>query len=232
MTTTFGADLVDKTKQAKVNAIKSRLKSAAKAADQLESDVRWLVSNRAWETLGHKDFSDMWEKENGFKCPTVARVLAVAELQSEGMNTARGGERVHERVNGHTQPDVARAVGFPVYKQTHAQGYRAPTVGNIVKQLDAGVEPDKVIISDDQRAIFRIIDRHGTRARPQPRRMAKGPDERVSASVNPTRAEDDEIAEIARQNGVPKAEIYRQAVAEYLMRYRESRPVTREGEAS
>lgn len=224
MTATFGVDLVDKTKQAKVNAIKARLKSAAKAADQLESDVRWLVSNRAWETLGYFNFSEMWEKENGYAPPAIAKMLAADALMQEGMNTSRGPNSGTTRKNGHTNTDVARAIGYAVHNQGGIE--IAPSVAALRVQRDHGVPVERR--SSDPGKSGAIVGKYGdtpyVRKRSSPRRSGKAPEELVSASAYVPRADDDAIAEIARQANVPKAEIYRQAVAEYLMRHRESRP--------
>lgn len=222
MTATFGTDLVDKTKQAKVDACRVRLQSAARAAKQLEADVRWLVKARAWDVLGYKDFSEMWEKENGFVPPTHVQALAVDAFQAEGMNTRRG-KAAENGVNGHTLKAIADAVGVSTNNPTS-------TVHGMLTQLRHGVPPENVVKGADKKSYGKAIAEHGTRpyqpgyARPRPRRLGKAPDELVAEGFTIPRQEADEIAEIARQADVPKAEIYRQAVAEYLMRHRESRP--------
>jgi hypothetical protein len=216
MTATFGADLVDKTKQAKVDACRARIQSAARAAKQLETDVRWLVKERAWEVLGYKDFSEMWQQENGFPAPTQAQVLVIDAFRVEGMSTSRG----RNKPNGHTLGDVADSVGIP----------RSSTHG-VLTQLRHGV-PAENVMKGNSFAQFgdRIANFGRTPASPahqrraQPKRMGKAPNELVTAGFNITRADADAIADIARDAHVPAADIYRQAVAEYLMRHRESRP--------
>lgn len=226
MTATFGTDLVDKTKQAKVDACRARVQSAARAAKQLETDVRWLVKERAWEVLGYENFAEMWDMENGFRMPTHVEVLAVDTLRVEGMRP-QGVKNGDKRVGGHRTSDVARMIGMPVYQGDSDGKERSPTVRAIIRQLDAGVPADRVTKSNG-RDVLRTIENHGTRARQHSRRIGKGPDELVLEGFNVRRGDADEVAQIAREADVPKAEIYRQFVAEGLARYRESRP----GEAS
>lgn len=218
---------IDQTERAK-----ALLKSAAKAADQLESDVRELVAMRAWGVLGYENFSEMWEKENGYAAPSHVQVLAVMAIREEGMNTTRGPGANNE----HTHVDVAKAVGLSVRShqgRLSKDGKRpvgafdhAPQVSGIFKQLDHGVPPEHVAKHSGGAKVKANIDRFGSgdvpRKRPQPRRMGKLPDELVSEGFTTTRREADEIAEIARKADTTKAEIYRQAVAEYLMRHRAS----------
>jgi hypothetical protein len=121
-------------------------------------------------------------------------------------------------------------IGLPVFTNDHGSRYPGQVVRRVFQQLDAGVPPEKVVKGTDSKSVARAIQAHGDglpqhmRRRPQPRRMGAAPDELVPESFSLFRAEADEIADIARKADVPKAEIYRQAVAEYLMRHRESRP--------
>lgn len=206
------------------------LHTAADASKQLEESVRELVTMRAWDVLGYKDFSEMWERENGFAAPTHVQVLAMASIRDEGMNTRVGMGFKANGPDGHTQADVADMIGLPVFTNEHGSRYPGGVVRRVFQQLDAGVPPDKVVKGTDSKTVARAIQTHGDglpqhmRRRPQPRRMGAAPDELVPESFSLFRAEADEIADIARNADVPKAEIYRQAVAEYLMRRRESRP--------
>ena len=208
--------------EATVARARQLLHTAADASKQLEESVRELVTMRAWDVLGYKDFSEMWEKENGFAPSVHVQALAVQELRDEGMNTANS----MKPPNGHTQGAVAQLVGLPM--QTRGNGSESSAVGGILRQLDAGVPAEKIVRSSN---VKQTIEQHG-RARPQPRRLGKTPDEMVVEGFTIQRRFADEVNEVARKCNLPKSEIYRQAVAEYLMRYRESRPVTREGEAS
>lgn len=202
-----------------VERAKLLLKSAAKAADRLESDVRELVAMRAWEVLGYRDFSDMWEHQLGYKCPTYVQVLAVDAFRRAGMNTRKPPFSGVYQPNGPTQVDVAKAVGLPVF--AGKTGENSSTTTNILTQLDTGVDPKNV--TKNPKRVDAVIEQHGTRARPKPRRLGKALDEMVQEGFGLRRSEAEEITEIARRAGVPKAEIYRQAVAEYLIRYRASR---------
>lgn len=209
------------------------LKSAANAAAQLESDVRALVAMRAWEVLGYENFSEMWEKENGFKCPPFVQVLAVDTFRQEGMRPQGMKSGTAPAAGLHTNGDVGRMVGLPVTEELNSSGAkiaRSHVAKTILRQLDHGVPPGKVVKGTGG-TYRKVIEEHGTkpmqtRARPHPRRLGKGPDEFVNESVYIVRRDADAIAEIARKADVTKSEIYRQAVAEYLARYRASRPVT------
>jgi hypothetical protein len=213
------------TTQANAARAKQLLHLAADASKQLEESVRELVSMRAWDVLGYANLSEMWEAENGFKCPTYVKVLAVDALVAEGMRNQgrrplgdRSG-RIYTPVNtGHTNADVALMVGMPTEERAErGAGPHSNTVSSVRWQLREGITPDKVVLG---------------KARPKARRIGKNQDELVNEGFNIVRRDADAIAEIARKGDVPKAEIYRQAVAEYLARYRASRPVTFSGAAS
>jgi hypothetical protein len=204
-----------------IKALRARqlLQSAAKAVDAFEDAIRELVAMRAWTVLGYQDLATMWEAENGFKCPTYAKVLAVEAMTAEGMNTKRGFDSKRQPLipDGHTNADVARAVGLPLYDKGD-KGKSSPAIGYVRRQLDAGVPADKVSVGSNADANLKIA-RHGTRARPQPRRMGKAPDELVQDGFYLPRRDADAVGEIARRANVGKSEIYRQAVAEYLQRH-------------
>jgi hypothetical protein len=202
-------------------AIKARrlLRSASNAAEHLETDVCELVTMRAWEVLGYTNFAEMWHGENGLACPTHVKALATVALAAEGMNTNRG----RTAPNGHTLNDIADAVGFP------NSGQKGRHVAGVLAQLRHGVPVDEVSAGGWVGAKARIAqygDKEFTsryRSRLKPRRMGKTDDELVNVSMNLPKRDTREIEEIARNAAVPNAEIYRQAVAEYLARYRASR---------
>lgn len=201
----------------RVNRVRQLLASAAKAVRELETVIKELVTMRAWVLLGYKDLSTMWEIENGFRCPPYVKVLAVEAMAAEGMNTQRGGPKSAER-NGHTQVDVSKAVGFPVQERRPGVE-QANTVSSVLRQLGAGVPPQQVTVAKGAKAT-NAINLYGARARSQPRRMGKLPDEFVTESFSLIRRDSDAVAAIARDADVPKAEIFRQAVTQYLDRVR------------
>jgi len=196
------------------------LKSAAKAVDQLEEDVRQLVAMRAWEVLGYTDFSSMWLEENGFECPTYVKVLGVIAMKCEGMNARNSGETRWHGPDGHTTLSIGKAIGFSTTEKM-GKGGHSSAVYAILRQDAAGVSARDIVPSHNSAKRFPPIAE--VRKPPSPRRIGRSYDELVSESFSIIRREADLVAEIARQADVPKAEIYRQAVAEYLMRYRASR---------
>lgn len=202
--TEFGDDLVAKTKDAKIHACKARLETAIRAAGELETSVRWLVKERAWETLGYANFSEMWETHAGFKCPTHVHAICVDALRREGTR-GKG-----NKSGGHNAGEIAEKVGLTV--QQRGPYITSATVSAMGAQIDEGIPLDRI--------------RKGhwkTRARGSNRRTGAGPNDLVLESVNVPREMADQMEEIARKARVPRAEIYRQAVAEYLQRHRESR---------
>ncbi len=207
MTTT-----VEPSTEAAVARARALLHVAAEASAQLEESVQLLVAMRAWDLLGYENFSEMWERENGFKCPTYVRILATIDVASEGMNTVRN--CTTSPPNGHRLSDVANLVGMGGKGTVSNQS----AVSAILRQARAGVPAEHIRPSASSAPD--IISRH---ARGVPRRMGASPDELVAENFGLPKRDADAIAEIARQANVPKAEIYRQAVAEYLMRHRESR---------
>lgn len=207
------------TVSAPANVARARqlLHSAAEASKQLEENVRELVAMRAWDVLGYENFSEMWEEENGFAPPSLVRVLAVAEiLRAEPMRPTSG--PLDER-HGLTNADVAEAVGLT--NITH--------VTAIKRQLEHGVLPGNVALTLEsvpaRIAKFGSIPYEPPR-RGQPRRRGAAPDDLVDESFKLRRRDADAVDDIAKTAAVPttKSEIYRQAVAEYLARYRASRP--------
>lgn len=197
--------------RAKIATCRARIQSAVKAAKQVESDIRWLVKERAWEVLGYENFSAMWAAECGFAAPPFIRIVAANAMMDEGMNSN------HPKIapNGHLQKDIAKAIGFKT-SITNKGSEGSSTVSALDNQRRDGIP------LREQRMNYRTA--HTTmRARATPRRTGKGPQELVHESVNVVRADADAIDKIARESHVPKAEIYRQAISEYLMRHRESR---------
>jgi hypothetical protein len=200
-----------------IDRARELLHTAADASKKLEQSVRELVTMRAWEVLGHKNFCEMWKSEHGYGCPPQAQIVAVDTLRQEGMTS----DPLKNTKDGFTQTEVAAMVGV-----------QPDVAGLIVKQLDHGVPISNVIRTRTSTEAFADhVNANGTvpylpRKRPQPRRMGKAPHELVSISGRVERWMDDDIADIAREADVPKAEIVRQAVAEYLARHRASRPVT------
>lgn len=205
VTATFGSDLIEKTKQAKVDACRARLQSAARAAKQLETDVRWLVKERAWDVLGYTNFSEMWEKENGFECPTVVVTLAVkAVMDTHDVQDRRG----VPRRGALRAADVADLIGLPSIVNPRTGSRQSSAASDIMAQLRDGTPPELV----------RKVKRGRSK------RHGKLPTDLILKSIYLVKFQADEVTEIARKADLPDAEIYRQAVAEYLARYRESRP--------
>lgn len=190
------------------------LTSAAKAVGAFEGAIRELVALRAWELLGYENLSVMWETENGFKCPTYAKVLAVEALESEGVNTRTGFAYRAYGPDGHITAEVALAVGLPTHTRPNGTVVSS-TLKSVRAQLAAGVPADRVVFRTENR---RSIEKYGTRAR----RTGENLDERVQEGFHIVRRDADAITEIARRADVPKSEIYRQAVAEFLARHAES----------
>jgi hypothetical protein len=183
-------------------AIRARLRQAKNAAERLQEDVDWLVAERAWEILGYNNFSEMWMKENGFEPSTHIQVLAISSLAKEGMNVVRGpGNKT-----GHTRVDVAKMIGISIHLDSRNGNLRSPMVDGILSQLREGIPPERVI--------------KDTRKRSRPRRIGKLANEYVPTSLYLRKWCVDEVAEIARASDVPNAEIYRQAIEEFLSRAR------------
>lgn len=211
----------------KVAAARELLASAAKAADQLENDVRQLVSMRAWEVLGYDNFSAMWRSENGFQCPTHVRTLVVLALSDEGMDTRKGACRYLEEPNGHRTADIAEMAGMTVKpvrdKEGNITGRGSGAVSAVLRQHKAGVPPEHIVQNDNHRWQNKKIEQFGDtelshRKRPQPRRMGRLPEETVTEGFTLPRSVADEVSEIARNSDTTKADIYRQAITEYLSR--------------
>lgn len=205
-----GSDLIANDDPVKVERARSLLRSAAKAVDAFEDAIRELVAMRAWAVLGYKDLAAMWEAENGFNCPTYAKVLAFAEYLKEGV--------VKKKIAGLSLAEIACELGVPTSTSGGRYHATSPTLSSFKRQIEAGV-PLQYVVSASGIQLSRVIEAHGARARAIPRRHGKLPDEPVSDSIYLARREADQIAELAREADVPKAEIYRQAVAEYLQRH-------------
>ncbi|MGH2868243.1 MAG: hypothetical protein ACRDNK_11845 [Solirubrobacteraceae bacterium] len=221
------SDLIADDDPVKAERARRLLRSAAKAVDEFEDAIRELVEMRAWTVLGYDNLADMWEKENGFKCPSYAKVLAVEAMSSEGMNTRVGNSFKRLGPNGHSTATIADQVGMS--KSVRLNGHTASSaqVGSIMRQLDHGVPANKIMTTAHSGRIRENIVNNGTQelhtrrshARPIPRRHGKSASELVSVSVNVLKRYDVAMGEVARKADVPKAEIYRQAVTEYLDRH-------------
>lgn len=203
--------------------LRELLKSAARAAEQLDSDVRELVTARAWDVLGHDTFTAMWQAEVGYDCPRVVQVIAVDTLRLEGMTTRRGPVGGVWQHDGHTQVGIAEMIGLSVYTNPKNGNRSAGQVTGIIQQLEHGVPAEHVVKATGPK-MHEAIETWGTRKRARPRRIGKAPDELVHDGLYVPRRDLDALTEIARQADVPRAEIYRQAIAEYLARWRETRP--------
>jgi hypothetical protein len=191
--------------KAQVIKAKALVKRAGGAAQQLEADVRELVTMRAWDILGYENFSVMWEVENGFKCPRFVVVVAIDEL-TDGVDRGRGRPKAGTTHMTHLQA-------------AELLGQRRSTVAGVSQQIREGVPLSAATLTSGP-AAHRVISLHG-RAKPQ--RRGKMPEEKVMVGFHIERFAADEIARIASAADVPNAEIYRQAVHEYLARHKESR---------
>lgn len=211
--------LMAKDDPVKVERARVLIRKAAKSLDEFEDYVRELVTMRAWTTLGYQDFATMWVGETGIKCPTHAKVLAAEQFQREGLNT-RNSKSItkHGEPDGHLRVDVAREVGFTVTEPKDGGPAYSSQLSNVLKQLDHGVPANKIAVTGGVDA-QRRIEQFGTRARPRSRRLGKSMDEMVQVSFTAKKRDDYAIAEWARETGVPKSEIYRQAIIEYLDRH-------------
>jgi hypothetical protein len=188
--------------------IRRRLKSAKSAAERLQEDVKWLVSNRAWETLGYANFSEMWEKENGFPAPAFAKIIAVAAMADEGMSTTN----VPSYKNGHFKKDIAEAIGY-----TPNIDGPGSSVTSIFKQLDAGV-PLSEITTNPARAAERALAARADRVRSKLRSMGKLPNELINCGWSVYKYQADAVKEIARKANVPDSVVIRSALDLYLNR--------------
>jgi len=212
LTGTGSSELIAADDPVKAERARSLLRSAAKAVDEFEEAIRELVAMRAWTVLGYENLAAMWERENGFKCPSYAKVLAVEAMSSEGMKGSGNRRGDDPR---HSNADVAASVGLSVNRDSKGT-LAAPTVTGIRRQLREGIPPEDVTITSNS---GHAIELWKSRARSQPRRIGKGPDELIWAGFNVPKRVEDAVAELARKSDVTKSEIYRQAVAEYLQRH-------------
>lgn len=185
---------------------KALITKAATAANELQDSVRELVTMRAWTVLGYESFAAMWKAEAGFDCPKFVKILAVLTMVDEGVNTRQPGSvRVHGP-DGHTNVEISQAIG-----------YAPQAISTIISQRAAGVPAEKMSSNTSGARI--AVATHGTgRARQQARRVGKNPNELVHEGFMIIRRDADRIADVAADADVPKSEIYRQAIAEYLAR--------------
>jgi hypothetical protein len=188
--------------------VRARLKSAKNAAERLQDDVKWLVSNRAWETLGYANFSEMWEKENGFGVPPFVKVLVVCDLADEGMNT----DKSNVNVNGHTSRSIQELSG--VYGD-YSRGYNSE-ISRVIQQYTSGIPKEN--IRPGSRYHKQVIQAKTHRRRAQPRRMGKLPNELINAGWSVYKYQADAVKEIARKAGVPDSVVVRSALDMYLNR--------------
>jgi hypothetical protein len=207
--------MVARPKVSKESQYRTILIRAAGTAKRLELDILELVSVRAWNILGYDNFKVMWESEIGFEVPQAVRGIAVDCMVREGLNTlptgGKGANRNMRETNGHTFVDLEMSLGF-----------NRSAVGSMARQISEGVPPEKTISTWNTPRVQRNIEGNSTRKRPGHIRIGKGPNEFVNPGFNVRRTVSDDIAEIARQADVPKAEIYRAAIDEYLQRYRDT----------
>ena len=201
------------TERKEVTRARQLVVSAGKASGGLEAAVRELVAMRAWVVLKHKNFSVMWESENGFECPMYVKALAIEAMMAEGMNTNVGGRIKAYGYNGHTEVDIAVAVGMPINENSRG-GLRATSTSAIKTQLKNGVPANKVRLS--RSSIDANIAKHGTSTARRPLKEITA----VTVTFRVSKRDDDAMAKIAIKAKVNKSEIYRQAVAQFLGRPR------------
>lgn len=195
---------------------KRLLTSAGTAAERLREDIAELVEMRAWQVLGYPNFPDMWEAEVGYKCPRAVLIMGVESIRGE-----RGSNRTVQYSDGLKNHDIAVMFGL---RLNDDNDNKSSVVSAIFRQLDAGVEPGNVVLRSGGVFVKQAI------ARAQPRRLGAAPDEPVTFGFQLPRKYDDAMDGIARDRDVPKAEIYRQAVADYLARTTDGTTPTIPGE--
>lgn len=187
--------------------IRRRLKSAKSAAECLEENVRWLVSNRVWEVMGYGNFVEFWEVETGEKPSRYVKVIGIDCLAKEGMSTARGRYAV-SRKNGHNIGDIAKMIGLEYYNQEGRASLSSVPVWGALAQIKAGIP-----LSD---VTFQTL---GSRAR---QRKSLGltaqHNELVNGGWSIYKYQKDAVKEIARKAGVPDSVVIRSALDMYLNR--------------
>jgi Ribbon-helix-helix protein, copG family len=182
----------------------TRLRSAAKSRDQLQSDVEWIVTNKAWEVVGHPNFTALWESELGFTCPTLVKILAIQVFKGKtrvGSGALRPGMV--------SAADIAKQLGLSHVLNSRTGRPQSESVSAVLAQLHAEISPEDITLN---------------KRRATSRRMGKLPSDLVLESVYVIKSDVDRVDRIARESDVPKSEIYRQAIAEYLARHDASRP--------
>lgn len=185
--------------------VRARLKSAKSAAEKLEADVRWLVSNRAWEVMGYESLVQMWEEENGEKPSRYIKVVAIDCLAKEGMSTARGRYAI-SRKNGHNIGDIAKMVGLEYYRQDGRAALSSVPVWGALAQIKSGIPLSEVT--------FQSLSRKARDSRVSG--LSAQPNELVSAGFGIYKYQKDAVKEIARKAGVPDSVVVRSALDAYL----------------
>lgn len=183
--------------------IRKRLQSAKNASEQLEDDVRWLVSNRTWRITGHSNLKEMWEKENGFNAPAIVLVIATISMAEEGLDTRKGYQTRSMPPNGHRYVDIAQAIGLSMSKGRSEATPTSTDVWNILKQFRDGVPVSEISTSH-----------HRKRAKPV--RQGKLPNDLMNVGWSVYKYQADAVKEVARQAGVPDSVIVRSALDAYL----------------
>jgi hypothetical protein len=184
-------------------AIRARLKSAKDASEKLQEDVRWLVRERAWKTLGYANLREMWEKENAFKAPAIVLVSATIAMAEEGLDSRRGYQTRSQPPNGHRYVDIAQAIGLSTSKGRSEATPTSTDVWNILRQFRAGISIPDITTSHH-------------RSRPRPIRQGKLPSELVSVGWSVYKYQAEAIKEVARKAGVPDSVVVRSALDAYL----------------
>lgn len=188
-------------------AIRARLKSAKSAAEKLEEDVRWLVKERAWKTLGYENFSAMWKGENGLDTPMSVKIIAISELVSEGLNSRTGTAALKYGPDGHRIYEIAELVGMSV--RIDSNGYKqAQTTASVISQILSGTPFNEISSSNGYQA----------RSRMHPKRQGKSLGEMIKVGWSVYKYQADAVKEIARKADVPDSVVVRSALDLYLNR--------------
>lgn len=188
---------------------KALIAKAANAATELQTSVRELVKINAWTVLGYANFSEMWQVEAGFKCPSVVVTVATVALADAGFPST----------------SIATHIGY-----TQRGGAARSAVELVLKQHEHGVPFEKIDISARPQYPHKRIEQYGTkplnpppRARSTPKRTGATSADLVAESFMIVRRDADAVSEIARKANITKSELYRQFVSEGLARLTHAR---------